>query len=456
MEKTLNIETSYKSFPDNRDLDHIPGDYGLPFLGTSVRSLFHFKEQLHEHYRRYGPVSRMSQVGQRALLVLDPDINQQILLDQKRNFSSEMGYERTMAKFFHGGLMLRDFDEHRIHRRIMLSAFKTETLKSYAPAMNDILHRGIQQWQELDQPLVFYFAIKELLLSVAAKIFIGVDDLGNQAKNLNQAFLDTVEGLRSIIRLEIPGLLYYKARKARRYLVEYFKEKLPEKRVDDGQDMFSLFSKERMENGELFSDEDVIDHMCFLMMAAHDTTTSSITSSVYELAHHTEWQEKLREEALALNAPVLAHGQQDQQTYMDLFFQELLRLRWPVPMLMRRTVEDCDLGGYDVPAHTIIGVAPAFSHFLEDWWDMPEKFDPMRFSSERAEHKRHTFSYIPFGGGAHKCIGVHFATYQTKAFLHQLLIKYRIRLKENYQLKFVETPFPHPKDYLPIYLEPLH
>ena len=57
----------------------------------------------------------------------------------------------------------------------------------------------------------------------------------------------------------------------------------------------------------------------------------------------------------------------------------------------------------------MIMLSPPFTHRMEEWWSNPLEFDPMRFSPERAEHKRHGFSYVPFGGGAHKCIGMHFA-----------------------------------------------
>jgi hypothetical protein len=54
---------------------------------------------------------------------------------------------------------------------------------------------------------------------------------------------------------------------------------------------------------------------------------------------------------------------------------------------------------------------------LPEYWHEPFKFDPMRFSESRAEHKQHKFLWAPFGGGGHKCIGLHFADMLFKSVL---------------------------------------
>ena len=83
----------------------------------------------------------------------------------------------------------------------------------------------------------------------------------------------------------------------------------------------------------------------------------------------------------------------------------------------------------------------------------PMKFDPDRFSPEREEHKRHPFSYMPFGGGAHKCIGMHFAKQNVKLFMFHLLTKYRFHAPEGYTLKSTTIPMPKPNQNLPLTVE---
>ena len=74
---------------------------------------------------------------------------------------------------------------------------------------------------------------------------------------------------------------------------------LPKKRGGAGGDMFSRLCRAQDEEGRAFSDDDVLDHMSFLMMAAHDTTTSTLTSLTYELGRNPDWQDRVREECVA-------------------------------------------------------------------------------------------------------------------------------------------------------------
>ena len=61
----------------------------------------------------------------------------------------------------------------------------------------------------------------------------------------------------------------------------------------------------------------------------------------------------------------------------------------------------------------------------------PDTFDPSRFSEEvAAEHRKHNFMWIPFGGGAHKCIGMHFARMLFLLTFRELIGKYRIKFAE--------------------------
>jgi len=100
-------------------------------------------------------------------------------------------------------------------------------------------------------------------------------------------------------------------------------------------------------------------------------------------------------------------------------------------------------------------IPPQFTHRMEQWWDNPKKFDPDRFGASRLEHKRHAFSFVPFGGGAHKCIGMHFAQMNAKCFMHQFLLKYRWQTPDNYNPTMQAVPMPRPADLLPLKLEKL-
>ena len=92
------------------------------------------------------------------------------------------------------------------------------------------------------------------------------------------------------------------------------------------------------------------------------------------------------------------------------------------------------------------------NHFDTECWSDPHQFDPERFADSRREHKNHRFGYVPFGGGAHKCIGMHFGTLEVKAILHQMLRTYTWTVPEGYAARWDYTSLPVPADGLPITL----
>lgn len=442
---------------ENRDLDHIPGEYGWPVVGPVVNTLRFIRDYrywLERSYLRYGPVFRSSTIFGRALNLIGPEANRFVLLDRDHNFSSRLGWQPALARLFPRGLMLRDGDDHRYHRRIMQSAFRKEALAGYLDEMNRGIETGLEAWGAAPR-LHFYPAIKRLTLDLAVRVFLGMHLDGRSVRQVNQAFVDTVAASLALVRVPVPGLAYRRGLKGRETLARFLAGRIPEKRGDADRDLFSHICQAESEDGEAFTDQEIVDHMIFLMMAAHDTTTSSLTTMAYALARHPEWQERLREESRALGSRHVGYDELECLEAVGHVFRESLRLYPPLPSIPRRTVRACEFGGFRIPANTMVTVFPGFTQRMPEWWEDPDRFDPLRFAPERAEHKRHPFSWTPFGGGSHMCIGLHFAELQVKAVMHQLLLRYRISVPEGYRMSYQLVPIAKPRDNLPVVLSPV-
>ncbi len=220
--------------------------------------------------------------------------------------------------------------------------------------------------------------------------------------------------------------------------------------------MFSQFCRATRDDGSLLSTEEVVDHMNFLMMAAHDTITSSASSLVWLLAKNPEWQDKIRAELLE-HAPAGAPMPYDALPNLELTemaFKEALRLIPPVPSTPRRALKDFEFGGYRIPAGTPVSISSSFTHKQEEHWPDPLRFDPMRFTTE-ATRNRHKYAWVPFGGGAHMCLGLHFAYMQIKVLMHHILSQHRIVIAPGYNPAWQAWPIPQPKDGLSVRFEKL-
>ena len=287
---------------------------------------------------------------------------------------------------------------------------------------------------------------------LATSIFMGIE-LGPQATRINQAFVDTVEASITPLRLNIPGTPYWRGQRGRATLVQMFSSLLPQKRAVETPDFFSAFCHATGESGERYTDQEIIDHMAFLMMAAHDTTTSTLTTMFYALGREPAWQERLREQSRALDKSYLDFEDLEKLDALGWAMKEALRRYPPLPVMPRFATQAFEFGEYRIPANTLVGIAPVHTHHMEEIWSNPYLFDPERFAPGREEHKVHHFAWVPFGGGPHMCIGQHFAELQVKAIMHQVLLRYRWSVPRGYRMPYQLVPIAKPRDGLPLTLE---
>ena len=191
-------------------------------------------------------------------------------------------------------------------------------------------------------------------------------------------------------------------------------------------------------------------------MAAHDTLTSSLTSFVAALAANPEWQQKLRDEVNGLGLSTEDATTSDNLEAMplsEMAFKEAMRLKPPVPSIPRRATRDFSFKGFAIPAGTLVAINPVFTHHMAQIWPDPETFDPMRFTDE-AQRGRHRFAWVPFGGGAHMCIGLHFAYMQAKCFTRHFLQNLSVSLQPGTTSDWQMWPIPKPRDGLRVVIKP--
>jgi cytochrome P450 len=426
-------------------LKPIEGDGGIPFLGHGVEMLRLGMNYAMRRYETHGPVSWVRAFGVKVVSASGPEATQEVLANRDKAYSQK-GWEYFIGPFFNRGLMLLDFEEHIHHRRIMQMAFTADRLSGYMTQVGSVVRSSLSSWSARDAfPL--YPALKQLTLDVATKIFMA-SSLGAEATKVTRAFVDTVRAGTALVRLPVgrwgAGLA------GRKVLEDYFRRSLPAKRASDSDDLFAALCHARTDDGETFTDDDVVNHMIFLMMAAHDTSTIATSALVYYLGKNPEWQDKIRAESLALGDEPLTVPLLNSLPTLDLVLKESLRLVAPVPWMVRKTVKETELLGHHLPKGVFVTTLAWLNHMLPEYWTEPHRFDPLRFSEERREDKSHRFAYMPFGGGVHKCIGMHFGTYEVKTIAHELVRNFEWTIPQDYNVQWDPTALPVPKDGLPI------
>jgi len=446
-----------------RALTPLRGRTDIPRAGwwTTLQAVLSGKQEridmlsrLQRMYAERGPVVAMNVGPFKMVNLFGPDANRQVLLDRDRIFSARQPWMMIMGRILPNGLLLRDGDEHKQHRKIMHEAFTRPALRQYLERMNPMVESGQAAWRGQAAPFHAFRAFRVLTLDIAASIFVGVE-LGPGTTKMNHVFEDLVAASMSRVRLRIPGLEFYRGLVGRELMVDYFSRRIPERRAGEGGDIFSRLCRAVSDDGGRFTDTDIVDHMIFLMMAAHDTTTSTLTSMTYELARHPEWQERVREQSIGLGTDALEFDDLERLEALGWVMKETIRRYPPLPVIPRVATESFEWGGYEIPKGVMVVVSPIHTHHMEEWWPDPFRWDPERFTPARAEDERHTHSWVPFGGGPHLCIGLRFAELQVKAIMHQMVRRYRWSVPADYRMPVQQAPISKPLDGLPIQLRDL-
>jgi cytochrome P450 len=211
-------------------------------------------------------------------------------------------------------------------------------------------------------------------------------------------------------------------------------------------DVLSLLLDVRDEAGEGFSDREVRDQMMTLMFAGHDTSTSTLTFMMYELARRPDVVERLQEEqdrVLGGDTPDLETLERD-MPYLEMVLDEVLRLYPPAWIGPRRAVREFEFGGCTVPEGAYVNYCSWASHRIPEVFPDPEAFIPERFTRERKAALPRG-AYVPFGGGQRICIGKRFGQTEVKLVATMLLQRLRLDALPGRTMTVRQMPTLSPK-----------
>jgi cytochrome P450 len=435
-----------------KDLKHLPGSRGNFMTGNFIEFISNASGLWARLKKQYGDVFYLRVLHRNQVMLGGIDTNKRILVDESKRTESKEAWETALGDLFPNSLMLMDGADHKYHRSIMQDAFKKTAMQGYLIEMPAIITENIAKLKETDQQLMFpYF--KMLTLRLATRVFFGLDDR-QDLKKINKAITEIVLA-STALPLKIPFTTYYRGISGRKYLKNLFLDLVEERRQRPGNDLFSMLCLAKNEEGEMFTDEEIADHLNFILMASHDTTAITLTWMSYFLAKYPEWQNIVREEVKDVKMDQLELSHFRDFTQLSLVLKEALRIHPPLTMVVRKLTESMEIGQYLLPQDTLVACSFQLTHQDVRVWTDPDRFDPLRFSDERREHMKCPFAYAPFGAGQHHCIGYSFAEMQIKLVMIELLQKFELSVPEGYEAQVQDVPLKQPKDDMPLILKKL-
>lgn len=423
----------------------VPGPKGLPFIGSifSIR-----KDPLHfflEVQKKYGDVVYLKLGFFNVYLVSHPEGIKHVLQDHRQNYHKSLLYDRMKPVLGEGLLTSEDHLWQR-QRRLTQPAFHHQKIGKMTDIMIAETNKMLEEWKSalaggtsLD--------IQAEIMQLTSRIIVRTM-FGSQLENTSGGaggkapIKSTVEEAWNVVnewigsrhwaltewsgRLPTPKNLRF--RQNLLFLEEFLKQMVGQRRHsgEAHEDLLSMLLEScDEETGEKMSDKQLRDEMMTIFLAGHETTSLALGWTCYLLANHVPVFEKLRREIdEVLEERVPSFNEVPRLKYVRMVLEESMRLYPPAWGIGRRALADDRVGGYGIPAGSLVFLLQYVTHRREDLWEDPEKFDPERFSPDKVK-ERHRFAYFPFGGGPRICIGNAFAMTEAIILLTMICQKFR-------------------------------
>ncbi len=408
---------------------------GLPLVGALPSLVKHPLEFLVSARERHGDMHWLDLGVTRLISLNHPRHAQHVLRDRVQNYSKGGPMWDTIRRLIGNGLPASEGDFWLRQRRMIQPQFHRERLAALTTLMGQAIDERLERWERLasaGEPLQLASEMDRITLNVAVKTMFGAgiesseeDVISREMDHvLDYMLLGVFTGMLPSW-VPLPGRQHFE--QGVRAIDEIVFRVIERRRQNEGTNgdlIGMLLDMVDAETGERMTDQQLRDEAVPLFMAGYETTATGLSFTLALLAERPELAQAVREEC-----ETVLGGRPPQFTDLPrlklalMAFQEALRLFPPAFWIPRTAVEDDVIDGYQVPAGTMVGIMSYAMQRHPGIWEEPERFDPLRFSTERSAG-RAPLAWLPFGAGQRLCVGKEFALMEGQLLLARVLSRF--------------------------------
>jgi cytochrome P450 len=437
-----------------------PGPTPLQLLGSLPRIQRNPLRYLGDSAQQFGDLVHF-QAGQvSAYFINHPDGARRVLQDNNTNYSKQTLQYNALSTVTGRGLLTNEGPSWLRNRRLIQPAFSRLRLENIYPLVTGSIQPFLEHWQaaaESDKPVDLDRDMLRLTLDVVARALFSFD-LSKEAYALTGAVLEALDHIIGRARnpLSLPDWFpsgkNLRFRRALRTLDAVIGDMIRQRRSlpEMPADLLTTLLTTRDENGRGLDERQVRDEVITLLIAGHETVASALTWTWYLLSMHPEMCALMEKEvSLVLDGRMPQPADLPRLEITRRIFMEALRLYPPAWLITRSAIAEDEILGFHIPAGALIILSPYTLHRHAQFWQQPEDFNPDRFISENQTR----YSYIPFGGGPHLCIGNNFAMIEAQLILAISAQRFRFNLQPGSPVEAEPLVTLRPKYGLPVQVE---
>jgi cytochrome P450 len=368
-----------------------------------------------DQFERFGDTYKATIYGTSVYATRDPRHAQHVLRDNSGNYIKGQAIKRV-ALLLGNGLMVSEGELWKTQRRMIQPAIHRTAIESFSKVITASNLALLMKWEKAARTKVSVNVTRDISGMVLEVMLISIfgADYEQAAPHFN------ILSEESARNLEFAQAF----RSLEKIILELAAERRKEKSA--ATDILGMLMEARdYKSGRAMSDHQLVNEVKTLIVAGHETTTSTLSWTWYLLSQHPEVEEKLSSELSNLlnNFPEL--HELPKFAYTRRVIDETLRLYPAGWLLTRKALKDDQFGDYFVPAGTEIYVSPYFIQRHPDLWKDPDRFNPDRFGPDHSQDR--PLAMLPFSAGPRNCIGEAFARVEMQ--IHLMTIARRLRLR---------------------------
>lgn len=400
----------------------------LPLLGHALEFRNDTDGLDRRGHAEHGDVYAIKLGGRNVAVITGAEYNRLFYLETDRSLNISDAYSFLRAAFGEV-LFIAPHERYQNQRPILRAIFGRSQMARYAVAMQ----AEVQHWLDgLGEVGSIDIAAEMLTLTqqVAGHAFIGPTFREELGDDFWQAYEHISASLDPLLPPNLPLPKFVRRDRARQRIHAQLTEVLAERRRHPGRydDLLTQLLELPQSDGALLNDDEIIRLFMGLLFAGHETTAGQAAWTVIQLLQHPEYLCRVQAEIDERVPPGMALDGGTLRLLEHIYWaiDETTRLKPSAPMQIRIVEEPLEVGEYRVPAGWLLRVNAANSHHQPEVFTGPDRYDPLRFSAERAEGS--SFDIVGFGGGVHKCTGMNFAKNEIAILVALLFQQFELEL----------------------------
>ena len=396
-------------------------------LGPILRYMLDPHTTLSHYASRYGDPFYLPVPGTRGAVVTGrPEGIREIFgahPDTFEPFASEAHRQVMGAR----GFFARAGSRQRAARKLVQPAMVGAALRACGPALQSAVDR-VTRDRRTEDIVDFRVLAKTIALDAVSAALFGCR-APVLAERLKRAFADGLERTHPaplylpFLRHEFGGHgPWARAMTMLRETMALLADEIRTRQATEpGDGITGSLLQARYDDGSTIDPEEIRDLLYDLAIAGYDTTAGALVWAAHDIVNTSGVQSRLAGELALLGEPPTP-DELAGLAYLDAVCNETLRRRPLLVLVSRRLRQPFTLLGHELPAGNGVSVAIGIAHFREDVYPEPLSFVPERFLSRSFS----PFEFLPFGGGAKRCLGASLALYEMKVVLGTLFSRFEL------------------------------